>query len=277
MVAGAEFTGAGLAIQRGRRPDHAARELAAPLLARRAPEPVERGARRDVDRRPAADAARARSSSTPSASAGAWRSSRDHRLGPGQRPRVAAVAGADRARPVVRRAPLAAARPADPGPDGADGARRARDLQGRDGRMDATERAVARPAHRRRQALRHRVGVRPARDRDRRRPEPAGAGPVRRRTTAVPVPRIDDPGVRARARARCASEFGVGAVVPLTDLDLEVLAHARVAGRAARVRARTRRSRARRSTSTRRTCCWSGSGCPRRRRSCPASRCPTTR
>jgi carbamoyl-phosphate synthase large subunit len=44
------------------------------------------------------------------------------------------------------------------------------------------------------------------------------------------VPRIDDPEYVPALQALCA-EFGVGAVVPLTDLDLEVLAHARVAGR----------------------------------------------
>ena len=43
------------------------------------------------------------------------------------------------------------------------------------------------------------------------------------------VPRIDDPHYVPALRAICA-EFGVGAVVPLTDLDLEVLGHARVAG-----------------------------------------------
>jgi carbamoyl-phosphate synthase large subunit len=44
------------------------------------------------------------------------------------------------------------------------------------------------------------------------------------------VPRIDDPGYVPALQALC-QEFGVGAVVPLTDLDLEVLGHARVAGR----------------------------------------------
>jgi carbamoyl-phosphate synthase large subunit len=44
------------------------------------------------------------------------------------------------------------------------------------------------------------------------------------------VPRIDDPGYVPALQALC-DEFGVGAVVPLTDLDLEVLGHARVAGR----------------------------------------------
>jgi len=44
------------------------------------------------------------------------------------------------------------------------------------------------------------------------------------------VPRIDDPAYVPALEALC-SEFGVGAVVPLTDLDLEVLARARAEGR----------------------------------------------
>ncbi len=44
------------------------------------------------------------------------------------------------------------------------------------------------------------------------------------------VPRIDDPAYVPALEALC-SEFGVGAVVPLTDLDLEVLARARTEGR----------------------------------------------
>lgn len=43
------------------------------------------------------------------------------------------------------------------------------------------------------------------------------------------VPRIDDPAYVPALSALC-DEFSVGAVVPLTDLDLEVLAHARAAG-----------------------------------------------
>ncbi len=43
------------------------------------------------------------------------------------------------------------------------------------------------------------------------------------------VPRITDPSY-VPALARLCRELGVGAVVPLTDLDLEVLGHARVAG-----------------------------------------------
>ena len=45
----------------------------------------------------------------------------------------------------------------------------------------------------------------------------------------VAVPRIDDPSYVPALRTLC-EEHGVGAVVPLTDLDIEVLAHARVAG-----------------------------------------------
>jgi carbamoyl-phosphate synthase large subunit len=44
------------------------------------------------------------------------------------------------------------------------------------------------------------------------------------------VPRIDDPGYVPALEALCA-EFSVGAVVPLTDLDIEVLARARAEGR----------------------------------------------
>ena len=45
-----------------------------------------------------------------------------------------------------------------------------------------------------------------------------------------PVPRIDDPEYVPALEALC-EELGAGAVVPLTDLDIEVLAHARAAGR----------------------------------------------
>ncbi len=43
------------------------------------------------------------------------------------------------------------------------------------------------------------------------------------------VPRIDDPRYVPALRELC-ERFGVGAVIPLTDLDIEVLAHARAAG-----------------------------------------------
>ena len=82
MVRGAEFTGAGLAIQEG---DERITRIGAFLrryLARRAPEPVERAARRDVDRRPPADPGRAgRAVHRAPASAGS-RSSRGSPAGP---------------------------------------------------------------------------------------------------------------------------------------------------------------------------------------------------
>ena len=53
----------------------------------------------------------------------------------------------------------------------------------------------------------------------------------------VAVPRIDDPDYVPALQALC-EEHNVGAVVPLTDLDIEVLAHARAAGRAPGVRPR---------------------------------------
>jgi carbamoyl-phosphate synthase large subunit len=46
----------------------------------------------------------------------------------------------------------------------------------------------------------------------------------------VAVPRIDSPDY-VPALAELCAEHGVGAVIPLTDLDIEVLAHAREAGR----------------------------------------------
>jgi hypothetical protein len=58
-----------------------------------------------------------------------------HRLGAGQRPYEAAVGRAHRARPLVRRAPLAVGRPEDPPPDAA--RPRHRHLQGRDRRLEA--------------------------------------------------------------------------------------------------------------------------------------------
>jgi carbamoyl-phosphate synthase large subunit len=45
-----------------------------------------------------------------------------------------------------------------------------------------------------------------------------------------PVPRIEDPGYVPALQELC-ERHGVRTVIPLTDLDLEVLAHARVAGR----------------------------------------------
>ena len=57
MVDGAEHIGAGLAVNDERLAHHARRRVAAPDLARRAAEPAQRAARRDVADRPAPDAA----------------------------------------------------------------------------------------------------------------------------------------------------------------------------------------------------------------------------
>ena len=86
-----------------------------------------------------------------------------------------------------------------------------------------------RPAHRRRQALRHRLRVRAAHDR-RSRPTPTRSRPrstppttaSRRRGSTTPA---TCPRSQSSARAH-----DVGAVMPLTDLDIEVLAQARADG-----------------------------------------------
>ena len=57
----------------------------------------------------------------------------DHRLGAGQRPRLAALERADRARPLLHRAPLAGAGSAHPVAHPGDGAGRLGPVQGRDG------------------------------------------------------------------------------------------------------------------------------------------------
>src|SRR5689334_8191947 len=151
----------------------------------------------------------------------------NHRLGPGQRAGLAPLARADRARPVVRRAPLAAARPADPRPDGADGAWRRRHLQGREGRMGSSDSvAVMLTGVGKRYDIvsafaQHATVV--AAD-----PNPLAPAQYAAHYRRA-VPRIDDPGYVPALRALC-EEFDVGAVVPLTDLDIEVLAHARAGG-----------------------------------------------
>ena len=187
---------------------------------------------------------------------------------------VAALGRAHRARPLVHRAPPLAGR-------------RARSSGGRSGCSSTAtastraRRAAGRiPRHERLggdadgggQALRHRQRVRPARAAGRLRPQPAGPGRSTPRPHRYAPPRIDDPGYVPFLAELC-ERHDVGAVVPLTDLDIEVLAARARRRPAARAGARRRRSPPRPTTSTRRTCCSSASGCRRRRR-CSRARSP---
>ena len=190
--------------QRGRLAHHPRRRLPAPHLAGRAAEPRQRPARARCRSSARGRRSRSRWSSTPSASAGAWRCKPgDHRLGAGERARVAALVRAHRAGPLVRRAPLAATRPADPGPHGRDPAARRGPVQGGDRADGGDRRTPASCSTGVGQALRHRVGVRPARHRGGRRPQPAGARPVRGPRRAAPSRASTTPGTSPRWR-RCA-------------------------------------------------------------------------
>ena len=116
----------------------------------------------------------------------------DHRLGAGQRPRGAALVRADRARPLLHRAPLAGARPADPVAHGRDGARRLRPVQGRRpaaGRASCEPLAVpsARdPADGRGKRYDIVSCFARADEDDRRRPSPLAPGAVRRARARAP-------------------------------------------------------------------------------------------
>ncbi len=90
------------------------------------------------------------------------------------------------------------------------------------------------------------------------------------------VPRFDDPAYVPALQELCA-EFGVGAVVPLTDLDLEILGHARQDRHSCPRSSPTARSPGPPSTSTRPICCSSASGSRPRRRCSPVRPSTTTR
>src|SRR5205814_6333946 len=120
------------------------------------------------------------------------------------------------------RAPVVGARSEDPRPDRRDGVQRQGPLQGRDRRMEASGMAVLLTGVGKRydivSAFAQHATVVAA---DLNPLAPAQYAAHHRRA----VPRIDSPDYIPVLAELCA-EFGVGAVVPLTDLDLEVLAQA---------------------------------------------------
>ena len=91
MVDGAEHIGAGLAVNENDARITRVGRAAAADLAGRAPEPAERAARGDVADRPAPDAAGAGRAVHRAPARAPCDPARDHGLGAGQRPRVAAV------------------------------------------------------------------------------------------------------------------------------------------------------------------------------------------
>src|SRR5262249_37688622 len=137
---------------------------------------------------------------------------------------------ADRAGPLLRRPPLARARSEDPPAYGGDGGGRSGAVQGPGRRLGG--RVVSAPA-----VLLTGVGKRYdivscfagltrtiAADASALAPAQYAA------QVHAPVPPIGDPGY-VPALERLCEQHGVGAVLPLTDLDIEVLARARADGR----------------------------------------------
>src|SRR3954470_12558052 len=203
---------------------HSRRARTAALLARRAAEPRERDARRDVTRGPAPDDPGPGGPVHAAAASPSRGEAGHHRLGADQWARLAAVARADRARHLVRRPPHAAARHGDPVEDRA-AARLGRGaLQGRSWRMEAPDGRIA--------VLLTGVGKRYdivsafaehafviAAD-----PSPLAPARYAAHVRAAP-PRIDDPRY-VPFLEELVERYDVRAVVPLTDLDIEVLASA---------------------------------------------------
>ena len=263
---GAEHIGAGLAVDEGDARITRVGALPAPHLARRAAEPGQRAARRDVARRPAADGPGAGRRSTPSASAAGSRSSPGSPAGRRSTaaPRCRGASGSSSTSGTSSTARCA--RPRDPRADAS------RCCSAGDGLYKGETGGWRGPlCAPRRSAVRLLTGVGKRYDivaafaaaRDRSSPPTPTRSRRRstRRTHRARRPRIDDPGYVPALAASCASEHDVGAVVPLTDLDIEVLARRAPTAGCPRS-CPTPRSRARPTTSTRRTCCSQRLGLP---------------
>ncbi len=144
MVDGAEHIGAGLAVNA----DDSRITRVGALLRRTSLDElpnlvnVLRGEMSLIGPRPTLPAQVAQYTAAPARAPGGQ--ARHHRLGAGQRPRLAAVVRAHRARPLLHRAPLARARPEDPAAHARARARRRRPLQGPVRRLAG--RAVSPPA-----------------------------------------------------------------------------------------------------------------------------------
>ena len=194
---------------------------------------------------------------------------------------VAAVGRADRARPLVRAASVAGARPADPRAHRRDGAERSGPLQGGAGRMAPSGR-VTRPG-RATAVLLTGVGKRYdivsafAQHATVVAADPNPLAPAQYAADhRYPVPRIEDPGYVPALRELC-ERHGV-ARRGTADRPRPRGASARTSSPERSPRSSlTRRSPGRRSTSTRRTCCSSGWACRRPPRSFPGSRSRASR
>ena len=189
MVVGAETIGAGLRGRPGRPAHHANGTRSPPALDRRAAAALERAARRDGSGRAATDPRLPGRAVHAAAAPPPRREARDHRLGAGERPRRARLGRPDRARRLVRRAPVSLARPQILARTpfalfggtykGQTGGWKARGLM---------EGVSGRPPHLRRPAGRYRERLpRGRRPRRRRRPEPARAGALPRRRAGRPA------------------------------------------------------------------------------------------